>query len=253
MLHGRPVLLPADHPMRLKYADYQPPGRVRWWARRPEDRRWSRRSVEVISRVLEESEASSPDRLVVNLGVGSESVFQRAFIGRPAVARIGLPHDGKVDVYGDVTCFPLRDGSVDLFMSSSVLEHVVDPEKGVSEMARVLRPSGLVYAEIPFMRAFHMAPHDYQRYTISGIKELFGRHGFDAIETGVSSGPFTATALFFADMWRGFVSGRRWIARTVPLMYWLTHPLKRLDRLVEGKSAERVNACNFFYVGRRLP
>ena len=49
------------------------------------------------------------------------------------------------------------------------------------ELFRTIKPDGLVYAEIPFIGAYHMAPHDYQRYTISGIESLFKRHGLSLI------------------------------------------------------------------------
>jgi SAM-dependent methyltransferase len=40
---------------------------------------------------------------------------------------------------------PLGDGSLDLCISSNVLEHVPDPERMAGEMLRVVRPGGLVW------------------------------------------------------------------------------------------------------------
>jgi SAM-dependent methyltransferase len=42
--------------------------------------------------------------------------------------------------------WPLDDGSVDLAVSDFVLEHVVEPEAFVRELARVLRPGGVFIA-----------------------------------------------------------------------------------------------------------
>jgi ubiquinone/menaquinone biosynthesis C-methylase UbiE len=45
-------------------------------------------------------------------------------------------------VVADVTSLPFADGSFDCITCGYVLEHVPDPEKGLSELARVLRPGG---------------------------------------------------------------------------------------------------------------
>ena len=66
-----------------------------------------------------------------------------------------------MDLFCDICDIPLIDNSVDLILSSSVLEHVYNPEQAVQEMYRVLKPYGSVYAEIPFMRSLHMRPVDY--------------------------------------------------------------------------------------------
>ena len=97
----------------------------------------------------------------------------------------------------DICNLPFVNDSADMILSSSVLEHVYDPECAVAEMHRVLKPGGYVYAEVPFMCAYHMKPIDYQRYTISGIERLFARHGFKLLDKGICSGPFTGLALFF--------------------------------------------------------
>lgn len=258
---SRPVLLGADHALRSRYLlppgeRPRPPGKKRlrqFLGKTPEDRTWSRRSVEAIEQALTEVRADDPERVAVNLGAAIEGVFRDAFRRHPGVLRIGLPHLGSVDAVGDLLDLPVRDEAVDLFLSCSVLEHVSDPERGVQEMARVVRPAGLVYAEIPFIRAFHMAPVDYQRYTISGIEELFARHGFVCIEKGVCSGPFTAWSLMVRDAVIGIASAgspRLRIAVRFAIS-WLVQPLKHLDRLVGDGAWARTQACNFYFLGRR--
>ncbi|RNL84633.1 class I SAM-dependent methyltransferase [Halostreptopolyspora alba] len=46
---------------------------------------------------------------------------------------------------GSALDMPVRSGSVDVCLSSNVLEHVPDPERMADEMVRVTRPGGLVY------------------------------------------------------------------------------------------------------------
>lgn len=43
---------------------------------------------------------------------------------------------------GDLSTIPLPDGSVDVVMARSVMEHVTDPMAVYTELARVLRPGG---------------------------------------------------------------------------------------------------------------
>ncbi len=218
----------------------------------PEQRLWSNRSRRAISAALETARRDD-EHLIVNLGAGFERIFQEAFASVPEVVRIGLPHSGKVDVVADVMALPLEDDSVALFTSSSVLEHVIDPDSGVEEMSRVVCEGGLVYAEIPFLRSYHMAPHDYQRYTIVGIERLFERHGFELVDKGITSGPFTAWALMIHDSSCALVRPLGSMATTLVslVMSVLTQPIKYLDRLVEDSPYAEFQACNFYYVGRR--
>jgi SAM-dependent methyltransferase len=50
--------------------------------------------------------------------------------------------DGVELLNGDLSNIPLPDGSVDVIMARSVMEHVTDPLAVYSELARVLRPEG---------------------------------------------------------------------------------------------------------------
>lgn len=50
--------------------------------------------------------------------------------------------------FGDVRALPFRDGALSLVVSGGLLEHFRDPAPVIKEMARVLRPGGLFYADI---------------------------------------------------------------------------------------------------------
>jgi SAM-dependent methyltransferase len=51
-------------------------------------------------------------------------------------------------VFGDARALPLRTGSASVVLSGGLLEHFRDPAPVLAEMARVLRPGGLFYADI---------------------------------------------------------------------------------------------------------
>ena len=163
---------------------------------------------------------------------------------------MGLAHQGETDVCCDICSLPIKDSSVDMIFSSSIMEHVYNPEKAVGEMMRVLKPGGIVYTEIPFMRAYHMAPVDYQRYTYSGIEELFSRHGFAIVSKGVYSGPFTALSLFIRDFLLLLPYGR--FHEIAKLIFSIAlHPIKYFDLLVEDSDRANILACNFYYYGKK--
>lgn len=50
--------------------------------------------------------------------------------------------------FGDVRALPFADGSVSVVLSGGLLEHFREPGPVIQEMARVLRPGGLCYADI---------------------------------------------------------------------------------------------------------
>jgi SAM-dependent methyltransferase len=87
----------------------------------------------------------------------------------------------------DAHQIPLADGSVDGVCIQAVLEHVIDPEQVVSEISRVLKTGGLVYAETPFMQQVHEGPYDFRRFTEIGHRWLF--RDFETIGRGALGGP----------------------------------------------------------------
>jgi len=261
MLLDTPILIKQDSPVLEWYKptlDSSSSGGV-WgilmnfyWRLRPEVRVWTKRSQEALQKLIQEVNPDVDDAYVVLIGTGFESVYKRILKPYRDIIRIGLASRGDVDLFCDVCDIPLFTQSLDLILSSSVLEHVYDPERAVQEMFRALKPGGHVYAEIPFMRAFHMIPVDYQRYTISGIEELFKRHGFKMVDKGICSGPFTASVLFFIDFFSSLFSFNKYIKAGVTLILSIVfHPIKYLDRFAENAAWAEINACNFYYIGKK--
>jgi len=50
---------------------------------------------------------------------------------------------------GDSLRLPFRDASFDKIICSEVMEHVPDPDQGIAEMVRVLKPGGLMAVTVP--------------------------------------------------------------------------------------------------------
>src|SRR5687767_2241078 len=75
------------------------------------------------------------------------------------------------------------DAAYDAVFSAQVLEHVPDAEAYVREAARILRPGGELFVSTHGLFQEHGCPHDYQRWTVFGLKQLLARHGLVVVET----------------------------------------------------------------------
>jgi SAM-dependent methyltransferase len=80
------------------------------------------------------------------------------------------------DVVADLRNMPFDDGTLPSIVCLSVLEHVEDPFRAVSEMHRVLKIGGLCLAHLPFIFPYHAEPGyygDFWRFTHEGCAVLF--------------------------------------------------------------------------------
>jgi len=132
-----------------------------------------------------------------------------------------------------------------------VLEHISNTNTAINEMCRVLKPDGLIFSVVPFTLGYHASPHDYIRWTRSGVEKLFS--GFDMIEIGISGGP-TSSFLWIFQEWIATL-----LSFNIPLLYrfllllfmLLTFPLKFLDLILSRyKSATNI-ASNFYFFGKK--
>ena len=77
------------------------------------------------------------------------------------------------DVIAADECLPFQTGCVDLVILQEVLEHVPYPDRVLCEIARVLRPGGHCYCQVPFQIGFHPGPSDFWRFSRQGLEQLF--------------------------------------------------------------------------------
>lgn len=101
------------------------------------------------------------------------------------------------DVVGDIHAIPLRDGSVDAIICASVLEHVRDPLKAMSELERILKKGGKMFFSVPSVYPYHArAGHypDMWRFFDDTIREMF--KGFSRVEVCKRGGYFMALSFF---------------------------------------------------------
>jgi SAM-dependent methyltransferase len=143
------------------------------------------------------------------------------------------PHLSPTDdaIYDGKT-IPFADSEFDSCICTEVLEHCVDPQKIVSEMARVLKPNGKLYATVPFVIEHHELPYDYTRFTRYGLINLFEKAGFDILWIEDRGGLHAVVAKFLYDLVGNTVS-------RVPFYDVLLLPVWILSRILLASDGWR--------------
>jgi SAM-dependent methyltransferase len=224
---------------RRRWALERLPPRIRsWWKPR---NAVAVRNVETLLHLLP---GSAPLLLVVGggtVGNGVEAVYADSRLRIVAFDIYGSP---LTQFIADAHQIPLADQSVDAVLIQAVLEHVLEPDRVVAEIHRVLRPDGLVYAETPFLQPVHAGPYDFVRYTASGHRYLF--RAFEEIAAGPVAGPgaqlLTSVDHIIRGVLRSELAGK--LARAA--FFWLRH----LDRVIPAAYAID-DASAYFFLGRR--
>ena len=121
--------------------------------------------------------------LMLNIGSGVHKPH-------PDIINVDIFYYKGVDLVANAEELPLPTGCVDAIVCESLLEHVPRPEKIVEEMYRVLKPGGGIYIVIPFVYPFHASPNDFQRWSVTGLRELIKTGNVEVI--GTRAGPTSA-------------------------------------------------------------
>ena len=59
------------------------------------------------------------------------------------------PRAGATAISGDAAAMPFGDGAFDRVIAAEVFEHILDDQRAINELARVLRPGGLAAVTVP--------------------------------------------------------------------------------------------------------
>jgi SAM-dependent methyltransferase len=68
---------------------------------------------------------------------------------------------GQLDYVSDITAIPVSDASFDVIICTEVLEHVPEPVRALAEMARILKPGGILLLTAPQRSGEHQAPYHF--------------------------------------------------------------------------------------------
>jgi SAM-dependent methyltransferase len=150
----------------------------------------------------------------------------------------------NVDFISDAHYIPIVENYFDLVIIQAVLEHVLNPNHVVSEIHKVLKKDGMVYAETPFMQHVHEGPFDFTRYTESGHRFLF--RNFKQVSSGYISGLGSSLIwsldFFFSGLFRSRFAGK--ISRII--FFWL----RFIDNIIPD-SFNIDGACGVYFIGQK--
>jgi len=92
---------------------------------------------------------------------------------------LDISNESAPDFVGTVEDTGLPDGFADLVLCTQVLEHSLDPERGLRDIHRILRPGGHLIVTAPHIWFYHPHPTDNWRFTQEGLIRLAMRAGFE--------------------------------------------------------------------------
>jgi len=140
-----------------------------------------------------------------------------------------LPEGKRINVViASVTKIPLPSNSVSMIAATEVLEHIINVNKAMSEIERVLKPRGVLIVSIPNNYCYKYQikgahTEHVQNWDFKGFIKYAEKYKFQVVES------------FMKGYW-------------VPLPLWLT----RTSYQLPFTSKEEFYNTNFFYVFRKL-
>jgi len=170
------------------------------------------------------------------------------------IRRVTVDIDPRVapDIVADAhDLHMIPSGSADGVLVISVLHHCRKPWIVVQELHRILKPGGIIYANIPFMFPFHVDPDDYWRVSHHGVDVLFEQ--FDKIESGYNLSPassMTELLVHFNALLFSFGS-RTLYGINVDVFRWLFFWIKYLDAVLARHPVAHVIHTGTYFLGRK--
>jgi SAM-dependent methyltransferase len=211
------------------------------------------------SLLLAEVRAASPGPRVLDVGAGSGTftniLSDRGFevtstdVTEDALEVLRARASGTVE-RADATSLPFAASSFDAVILGEVLEHVENEEAALAEMARVLRPDGVLALTVPrnpawFSRSDYWAGH-VRRYTREQLVNRVERAGFEIITC--KAWGFPVSALYHRTVFEWMVAQRATSSSQLRAGSTLLAALLRLDRLFLGWER---GALGYILIARR--
>ena len=124
---------------------------------------------------------------LLDVGCGSKP-FLHVFDGKvKSYTGIDMPStrhlNREIDAFSSGQELPFKNGSFDTILTTSVLEHVEEPQRMFNEMHRVLKKGSCLILTTPCQYGLHEQPYDYFRYTKYSLRMMAEKSGFKVAYT----------------------------------------------------------------------
>jgi len=98
-------------------------------------------------------------------------------------------HSKTADIACDLNeVFPIDSRVANTVLSTSVMEHLCEPQSFLHESFRILKEGGYILIQVPFQWHVHEEPHDYFRFTKYGLEYMLKKAGFIDVRIEAQSG-----------------------------------------------------------------
>jgi SAM-dependent methyltransferase len=154
------------------------------------------------------------------------------------IADIHISPEGKIE---------LSSQSLDVVLSTQVLEHVVNPILYLNEANRVLKKQGLLVLSTHGYWMFHPDPTDYWRWTSAGLHKIVAEAGFEIVYFKGIIGRSAMGLQLFQD---GLMFKLPKFLR--PILALFMQPLIILFDKTTAQETKDKDACTFILVAKKL-
>lgn len=175
---------------------------------------------------------------LIDIGCGTKP-YQN-MLAPYVIEHVGLDREqpfnalAQPDLVGTAYEIPVAEEEFDTALSTGALEHLAEPELALRECFRILKPGGIAIYTAPLIWHVHAAPWDYYRFTSHGLKYLFEKCGFEAVEVKALSGFWVTFGQLFVYYLYRFNQGFMRFIPVIPLVGLLiqavVYMLDRIDK-----------------------
>lgn len=194
------------------------------------------------------------NNLVLNIGAGDgkgsgDGLWKDSTSQVRHIINSDIVQGTNITLITDAHLLPLKSECFDAVVCQAVLEHVPDPQTVVSEAKRVLKKGGFLYIEVPFLQGEHADPHDYQRYTLNGLRVLTKE--FNEVTSGVSVGFICVLIWWLRDGLSSLFRSQILYFLVRFIVAWFLSPFRYLDIAFQNTNASKRLASEYYMLAQK--